>query len=154
MTPSKVCALLASIGLALCAAAASAQDVDADGVPDAQDNCLTVPNAPPLDCDTDQDGYGNRCDADFNQNFFVQFNDLTGFFLPQYKHLDSGVGTNMDCSLPQGLAVGFPPSTIISAFNVTANDYKLWWSYFISTGLPGPSGCACAGLPGCGATCP
>jgi len=48
-------------------------DCDADGVPDASDNCPGIPNGPLAgDCraqqDTDGDGFGNACDADFNQN--------------------------------------------------------------------------------------
>jgi len=39
-----------------------ATDTDHDGVPDASDNCPTVPNADQLD--TDGDGAGDACDAD------------------------------------------------------------------------------------------
>ena len=41
-------------------------DRDRDGVPDAEDNCLLEPNPPQRD--TDQDGYGNRCDPDVNND--------------------------------------------------------------------------------------
>lgn len=41
-------------------------DRDRDGIPDAEDNCLLEPNAPQRD--TDQDGYGNRCDPDVNND--------------------------------------------------------------------------------------
>jgi len=41
-------------------------DLDGDGVPDARDNCLHVPNRDQRD--TDGDGYGNRCDADFDND--------------------------------------------------------------------------------------
>ncbi|MGH0028798.1 MAG: TIGR03790 family protein [Myxococcota bacterium] len=39
-------------------------DRDGDGVPDPQDNCLWLPN--PDQRDTDADGFGNLCDADFD----------------------------------------------------------------------------------------
>lgn len=39
-------------------------DGDADGVPDSQDNCPALENADQRD--TNQDGFGNRCDADLN----------------------------------------------------------------------------------------
>jgi hypothetical protein len=58
------------------------EDADADGVVDAEDNCLLVANA--SQTDTDADGYGNICDADFNEDCIVNFVDLgsmkSGFF--------------------------------------------------------------------------
>jgi hypothetical protein len=52
-------------------------DFDADGVPGTDDNCTQVPNPPIVQLafqtttgdqlDDDADGYGNPCDADFNQ---------------------------------------------------------------------------------------
>lgn len=50
------------------------QDVDSDGVVDANDNCVTVPNTSQLD--TDGDGYGNQCDADLNNDELTNFQDL------------------------------------------------------------------------------
>jgi arylsulfatase A-like enzyme len=62
-------AALVLLGLAL-AGAASAPDRDADGIPDAEDNCLERANGPGGSAvpqrDTDLDGYGNLCDADLN----------------------------------------------------------------------------------------
>jgi YD repeat-containing protein len=49
-------------------------DTDGDGVPDGFDNCTLVAN--PRQRDTDHDGYGNRCDADFDNNGIVNFADL------------------------------------------------------------------------------
>ena len=51
-----------------------AADTDADGVPDYQDNCTLVKNANQRD--TNNDGYGNICDADFNGNNKVDVADL------------------------------------------------------------------------------
>jgi hypothetical protein len=52
-------------------------DADGDGVPDDVDNCLGVFN--PDQRDTDGDGFGNRCDADFNNDGVVNFADLAIF---------------------------------------------------------------------------
>lgn len=49
-------------------------DTDGDGVYDDMDNCTKIPN--PNQCDSDGDGYGNVCDADFNNNGFVNSKDL------------------------------------------------------------------------------
>ena len=67
-------------GNTLAIAAAGGPDTDGDGVEDASDNCVNVPNPPVAEGflaanawatltggqrDDDHDGYGNRCDADF-----------------------------------------------------------------------------------------
>ncbi len=50
-------------------------DADSDGVPDLLDNCINSSNEDQTD--TDGDGYGNRCDADFNNDCVVNFVDFT-----------------------------------------------------------------------------
>ncbi|MFK8029523.1 MAG: putative Ig domain-containing protein, partial [Gammaproteobacteria bacterium] len=50
-------------------------DVDADTVPDGQDNCTNVLN--PDQRDTNGDGFGNVCDADLNNDGIVNFSDLS-----------------------------------------------------------------------------
>ena len=72
----------ALVWLAIVATAGTASgegDVDGDLVPDAFDNCIEVPNGPgqaPNDqVDADGDGYGNACDADFDQSGFVGLTD-------------------------------------------------------------------------------
>jgi len=61
-------------GLAMTANAGSIADTDSDLIPDVFDNCLDEANGPgetsPQN-DTDQDGFGNACDADFNNNGVV-----------------------------------------------------------------------------------
>jgi len=52
-------------------------DGDGDGVPDSQDNCINEANTPQRD--TDNDGYGNRCDPDFNNDNMVNGADLAYF---------------------------------------------------------------------------
>lgn len=50
-------------------AARRADDLDGDGIPDAEDNCPRQPN--PDQRDTNGDGYGNRCDADVDDDGMV-----------------------------------------------------------------------------------
>jgi hypothetical protein len=49
-------------------------DADKDGLPDVLDNCTLVPN--PGQADLDNDGYGNACDADINNDGKVDDLDL------------------------------------------------------------------------------
>ena len=49
-------------------------DAHHDGIDDKVDNCTLASN--PDQTDTDNDGYGNRCDGDFNQDDVVNFADL------------------------------------------------------------------------------
>lgn len=57
---------------------------DNDGISNQQDNCIDTPNGPLIpdiggnsQRDTDGDGYGNACDADFNNNSIVDPTDFT-----------------------------------------------------------------------------
>lgn len=81
-------------------------DGDGDGVPDAADNCTLIANANQRD--TDGDGFGNRCDADFDDNCFTNVSDLaimrTGFF-----------GTNPDLDLDGSGSVNFNDLSILKA---------------------------------------
>ncbi|NNF17865.1 MAG: choice-of-anchor B family protein [Gammaproteobacteria bacterium] len=62
-------------GLQICTAQASQiLDLDLDGIDDQIDNCTEVANQSQLD--TDEDGFGNLCDGDFNNDNFVNFADL------------------------------------------------------------------------------
>lgn len=53
-----------------------ARDTDLDSVYDWADNCTLVSN--PSQCDSDNDGFGNRCDADLDNNGIVNTLDLAG----------------------------------------------------------------------------
>jgi hypothetical protein len=57
--------------------AARAVDADLDGVRDEADNCLGAGNGDQRD--TDGDGIGNLCDADFDESGFVNLVDLAAF---------------------------------------------------------------------------
>lgn len=52
-------------------------DADGDGIPDSVDNCINHAN--PDQFDADGDGYGNRCDADFNNNGVTNSQDSAIF---------------------------------------------------------------------------
>jgi len=52
-------------------------DNDNDGVIDAEDNCLNADNL--VQRDSDNDGFGNRCDADFNNDGTTNFSDFASF---------------------------------------------------------------------------
>lgn len=108
---------------------AGSPDHDGDGVCDLLDNCTEVMNAFPRNCDTDGDGYGNACDGDLDNTGFVNAEDFSTFFIPDFEEgVDSGVGSDMDCS-------GF----------VTATDFNGLFIPQFAKGVPGPSGLACAG---------
>lgn len=78
--------LIAALVLVLVPAASNAAvcngglpDTDNDGCTDADDNCVTTSN--PLQLDTDCDGIGNACDADFNNDGQVNTADFVAFVL-------------------------------------------------------------------------
>jgi photosystem II stability/assembly factor-like uncharacterized protein len=56
---------------------ASTIDTDNDGITDDIDNCIQTPN--PDQRDSNNDGYGNLCDADLDNNGTVSFADLRLF---------------------------------------------------------------------------
>ena len=108
------------------------EDIDADGYVDEDDNCVSKPNAP-TQCDTDEDGYGNVCDADFDQNLSVTAADFNSKFVPDFSTgNDSGYGTDMDCN-----------------GSVGATDFNNYYVPNFNYGKPGPSGLDCAGTVPC-----
>ena len=120
---SQIAATALALAWALAPGAASAQDMDGDGVPDALDNCLLVPNAPPFDCNTDGDAFGNACDGDFNNDSFVTLLDFAPplFMADFLAGVDSGIGSDMDCN---GV--------------VNANDSSVFLGPQLAQGFPGP----------------
>lgn len=56
---------------------AYALDSDGDGIDDGLDNCVELANARQFD--SDQDGFGNRCDVDFDQSGMANGRDVRHF---------------------------------------------------------------------------
>ena len=123
---------LFAFGFAMSANAGAVVDGDGDLVPDAFDNCLTLSNGPgesSNQVDSDQDGYGNACDADYDND---ALNDVT--------LLDYGVF----------LAAFTGGPTTVSDHDGDGDTDLLDFGYFLGQfqlpGFPkvGPSGLACA----------
>jgi hypothetical protein len=147
------------------AVAALGDDTDADGVEDAEDNCLLIPNAGALACDSDMDGYGNLCDGDFNNDGVVNFSvDFALLFFPDFY--DPAFGAPPPgVPVPVSACLGFDcdPPNLPGVTNVpgdgtnmdcspdgsvNAADYALFFES-LNFGLPGPSGLACAAVIPC-----
>ncbi len=106
-------------------------DQDEDGVPDPADNCLVLPN--PEQLDSDLDGYGNLCDADYNNDGAVGISDFN--HLRSQFDLDSGdPGFDPAVDANGDGAIGIPD------FNALRGAFGE---------PPGPSGLDCAGSPPC-----
>lgn len=71
-------------------------DSDGDGVADASDNCLLVSN--PDQRDSNNDGFGNLCDADLDNNGIVNFVDL-GIFAAVFGGVEPDADINGDGSI-------------------------------------------------------
>jgi hypothetical protein len=69
-------------------------DADGDGVPDACDNCPSVPN--PGQRDADGDGFGDACDCDFDGDGRCTQADLALWTADQATGVDPGRGTDMN----------------------------------------------------------
>jgi hypothetical protein len=129
-------ALLCVIGLAFASFAGPSADGDGDGVFNVLDNCSARANGPPNDCDTDDDGYGNYCDGDFNQSNTTTATDFSARFLPDFKAGSDKApldGTDMNCT----------------GGTVTATDFSQFFLPNFKSGKPGPSGLHCAGTIPC-----
>jgi hypothetical protein len=120
------CAIMLAVGLSLGVGAGPIVDDDGDGVINELDNCSNVRNAE--QCDADLDGYGNGCDADYDQNQAAGISDFSTF-----SNSFAGPGPNgedHDCNGVVGIS-----------------DFSTFGAQF---GLPpGPSGLLCAGTVAC-----
>jgi hypothetical protein len=116
-------AIIVAVGVFTLGFDALAEDTDADGVLDSADNCLIEPNTGQEDADAD--GYGNACDADLDNNGYVDGQDFLLFGDCQNR---PGQGARDDC--------------LIADFNsdhrVNSLDFML---FEMMWGMPpGPSG--------------
>ncbi len=114
--------MLLAVPLLLFAAATWAVDTDGDGVDDAIDNCIEVPNGPNtypaadprIQRDTDGDGYGNVCDADLNNDNTTNNLDVTllrtafGTADPDADFNGDGIVNNLDVTTMRQY-FGHPP---------------------------------------------
>ena len=71
--------VLAGLVIALASTTALAADTDGDGVADNLDNCINLANPDQLNTNSAVDGYGNRCDADLNNDGTVNLTDYSAF---------------------------------------------------------------------------
>ncbi|MEL7449039.1 MAG: thrombospondin type 3 repeat-containing protein [Pseudomonadota bacterium] len=97
-----------------------AVDTDLDGIDDPMDNCTLLPNADQRD--TDNDTYGNVCDADLNNDLQINFVDL-GIMKSNFFTTD-------------------PDSDLDGDGSVNFGDLGAMKAAFF--GMPGPSGVASA----------
>lgn len=112
-----------------------AGDLDADGVDDAVDNCTAAPNSDQFDAD--QDGFGNACDADYDNDGVVTESDFA--ILTSAFGLVAGEDDFVAAADHDGDGV------------IAGSDIGF---YHGRAGLPvGPSGLACANPSGATAPC-
>jgi len=104
---------------------ASALDTDNDGVDDDLDNCTLVPNA--KQGDYDDDGYGNVCDADLNNDLVVGIPD---FLIFSACVDEPGQGAHGECEI----------ADMNSDRRINNDDYQVLDGSFANP--PGPSGLA------------
>jgi hypothetical protein len=108
-------------------------DVDGDGYQENIDNCSSDSNA--SQTDSDNDGYGNACDGDFDQDGVAGIPDF-GIFKASFglTSADPGFNKNTDCNDDD--VNGVP-------------DFGCFKAQFINglaggAGGPGPSGLSCS----------
>jgi len=99
-------------------------DVDEDGVSDSEDNCLEEPNAGQED--SDDDGFGNHCDGDLNNDCVVNGHD---FIIFRGCIQMPGVGAHGVCLI----------ADLNADHRVDNIDFQLFQELF-EIGVPGPSG--------------
>ncbi len=114
-------------------------DADLDGINDNDDNCLGVVNSSQRD--DDEDGYGNLCDADHDQNCVVGGSDVSLTF--------AALGTGAPWAPKNSGAFDVDENGTVGGSDVSSTFGDLG-------GAPGPSARACAdctAAPGSG-VCP
>jgi hypothetical protein len=111
---------LLAIGFPVASLAGPAIDTDGDGTFDWLDNCKDVSNAAQID--TNGDGCGNRCDADFDNNGGVGVSDF-GLWKSAFGQAAPGPPFNPDIDTDVNGGIG-------------VSDFGTWKASF--GGPPGP----------------
>ena len=96
-------------------------DYDNDGVPDAVDNAYQTYTENEIQADTDQDMYGNICDADFNNSDFVGSGDF-GIFEANFNQ--SVPPGNPDADMNSNNWIG---PTDFNLFEPRFNTFAPWY---------------------------
>ena len=105
-------------------------DTDGDGVQDNIDNCTLIANA--SQTDTDNDGYGNRCDADFNNDGAIGIPDF-GQLVASFGSAEGAPAYNANVDCDDNGVIG------ISDFGCLVAVFG---------GGPGPEGRGCGNILG------
>jgi hypothetical protein len=127
------------LGAPLAVFAGVVPDFDFDLVPSDFDGCSQVANGPSQtsnQVDSDLDGYGNRCDTDYDQNGATTAADF-GLLLGCFGQIGPFGGSAVGCRV-----IGHDGNTAI-----TAADFGIFLGKFSGAGdanRPGPSGLFCA----------
>ncbi|MFK8032479.1 MAG: thrombospondin type 3 repeat-containing protein [Gammaproteobacteria bacterium] len=133
--------LVESVGTAL-----SGIDTDGDSVDDTIDNCIDTANDSQVD--TDGDGFGNACDADFNNDGttnFIDLNLLSDAFLGtdllfdlngdgSVNFLDIALFGDMFLTPPGPAGSGQSSTPILSEMSDFADDGETWTVTDTATG--------------------
>lgn len=101
---------------------ANVLDSDSDGINNNIDNCTLVAN--PDQRDSNNDGYGNRCDGDLNPNGIIDWEDVNRTYW--YFGAKGDGNYNADADI-DGDGI------------VNETDVNLIYSRMVSIGSPGPS---------------
>jgi hypothetical protein len=122
-----------------------------DGIPDVFDNCVTDSNGPASppavvandQVDVDGDGFGIRCDPDYNQDGSVGVGDFNLFFacFSCPGPAGSGVACGAACA-GASTAAGVASTDHNQDTTIGVGDFNIFFSKF--PGVPGPS---CGGPP-------
>jgi sugar lactone lactonase YvrE len=118
------------------------ENLDNDILCDSQDNCTEADNASQVDAD--HDGFGNRCDADFDQNGVSGASDYGIFVTCFGKTVGPGQGPSNDPTCAE--------SDLDGSGVVGGADYANFGALFAHAA--GPTGLGCATSPPTDGSCP